>query len=292
MKKIYIILILLIAVYESGKSQDLIVTNKNDSINCNITQIRSDYIHFTYKYENEIRNTLLHVSQVKYFQKYFYTKAEVPIDKFGYKENYKKFRLALQGGWSYQLAKVSDNSSAFAKSYENDLKQGYHFGGDITYYKSDNIGFGLKYLNFNAHNSADNVIVTNTNTGQVSIGKIEDNITVQFIGPALYTRLYSANRQVMFSTSLSLGYLGYRDNATVIENYVITGSTIGMVLNLGVDFMVDKDFAVGLGLSYIMGTLTQIDINDGNVTKTVTLSSDEYESLSRLDISVGLRLNL
>jgi hypothetical protein len=51
------------------RSQDLIVTEKGDSLNCKITQIKSKYIYFTFKYENEIRNTLLPLGQLNITKK-------------------------------------------------------------------------------------------------------------------------------------------------------------------------------------------------------------------------------
>jgi len=65
----FVILALIISV--DVLSQDLIVTNDNDSLNCKITKIKSDFIHFTFMYNDEVRNTLLSVSSIKRYQKIF-----------------------------------------------------------------------------------------------------------------------------------------------------------------------------------------------------------------------------
>src|SRR5438552_2699930 len=127
--KHYFFLLIIFIFTKTVHSQDLIVTDKGDSINCKISQIKKDFIHFTFKYENEIRNTLLPVEQIKFYQKDFYSTAEVRPDQIkNVKGSYHKFRIGAYGGWSYETASVSDNVPAEFKQYVKDLKSGYHFG--------------------------------------------------------------------------------------------------------------------------------------------------------------------
>ena len=43
-------------------AQDLVVTDEGDTLNCKITKIKGDFVHFTFKYGDEVRNTLLNKS--------------------------------------------------------------------------------------------------------------------------------------------------------------------------------------------------------------------------------------
>lgn len=274
------------------KAQDLIVTAKGDSLNCKITKLKNDFIHFTFKYENEIRNTLLPVGQVKFHQKDFYSHVEVPADKIKNLDgNYQKFRIGGYGGWSYLTAKVSDNVPPNFRQYVKDLQSGYHLGADFSYFTSENIGFGIKYSMFKTGNELDNIYAVDTVTGQVRTGKLKDDITIQYFGPTICTRISSSNKKTHFISNFSLGYLSYKNNATVIDNFILTSGTLGLMWDLGVDFSIDKNLSLGLFFAYKLGTLNQFNYDNGKQNKTIKLDKDNVESISRIDLSVGLRWN-
>jgi hypothetical protein len=278
--------------FKTAKSQDLIVTNKGDSLNCEITKIKSDYIYFTFKYENEIRNTLLPVSQVKFFKKNFYTHSEIPIEKLKKNNNYQKVKISAFGGWSYLTGKLSNKVPDDFRQYMKELKSGYHFGGDVCFFVSEKIGLGLKYTNFKTKNEIYDIYIIDTLTGKKRTGILRDDITVQYFGPALFMRFYSKNKMVAFLSNISLGYLSYKNDAVVVDRFTLSSGTVGMVYDLGVDFMLDRNLAIGLGCSYVMGTLSEYEMNNRSSKQTIKLKSDELESISRIDLSIGLKLNL
>jgi hypothetical protein len=269
------------------RSQDLIVTEKGDSLNCKITQIKSKYIYFTFKYENEIRNTLLPLGQIKYYKKKFYSKSEVPIDKLkNVNADYQKLRIGFFGGWSYMTGKISDKNPPFMQEYLKELKSGFHIGGDVTYFTSKNIGFGLKYSMLNTANQLDNINVVDTLTGRVRTGKLKDDITIQYFGPTICTRISSLNRKTHFISNISFGY---KNNATVVDNFTLTSGTFGAIWDLGVDFSIDKNLLLGMFFAYQTGTLNQYNYDDGKQSKIIKLDKDNLENISRIDLSVVLR---
>jgi hypothetical protein len=283
---------ILLLSFTSLKSQDLIVTEKGDSLNCKITQIKTDFINFTIKYENEIRYTLLPVKQIKYYKKNFFSKSEVPFDKIkNVNGNYQKYRIGVYGGWSYLTAKVNNNVPSDFRQYVKDLKSGYHLGGDFSYFTSENFGFGIKYSRFRTMNQLDNIYTIDSLTGQVRSGILKDDITIQYFGPTFCTRVSSANKKTHFITDFSLGYFSYKNNATVIDNFTLTSGTLGLMFDLGVDFSIDNSLSLGLFFAYKLGTLNQYKFDDGNNSRTINLDKNSLESISRIDLSVGLRWN-
>ena len=110
--KTILTLSLFLFVTKAVFSQDLIVTDEGDSINCKITKVKAENIYFTFKHKNEIRNTLLPMSKVKEHQFDFYKINEVPTGHVVREENYQHFRIALNGGYSYQTAKIAENVPA------------------------------------------------------------------------------------------------------------------------------------------------------------------------------------
>ncbi|MEO6819540.1 MAG: hypothetical protein ABI266_08680 [Ginsengibacter sp.] len=271
-------------------SQDLIVKNDGDSINCKITKVKKDNIYFIFNHKNETRNTLLPLTGVKEYKYNFYTTSEVPKEKVVRYENYQHFRIAFNGGYSYQTAKVADGVPSDFRDYVKGLKSGYHFGSDITYYFTEQLGLGIKYNVFKTSNKLDSIylagdIINNT------FSKLSDDLTITFIGPAFSTRIINQNKRNAFLMDLSLGYMGYSNNKVLDENYKMTGSTMGMALDFGYDIGLSKNLSLGFQVSFITGTLFKYNWNDGTTMQTIKLEKGEYESLNRIDFSVGLRFS-
>jgi len=287
MKNIFIIA-LLVFISNSIYSQDLIVTNEGDSINCKITKVKADNIYFTFKYKGEIRSTLLPMTGVKIHQFDYYQNSEVPEGKvLGY-ENYQHFRLAVIGGYSYLTAKVGESVPGDFKDYIKELKSGYHLGGDLTYFFTEPLGFGIKYYLFKSSNSLDNIYREDSD-GNRTYGKMSDDLTISFIGPTFSTRLLNHNKNKAFIMNVSLGYMGYSNDKIIIDKYKMTGSTVGLSFDIGYDFALSENLSLGFHISSLTGTLFEYVWNDGGRTETIKLEKGEYESLNRIDFSIGLR---
>ena len=285
-----LIIALLILIANTIYSQDLIVTNDGDSINCKITKVKTDNIYFTFKHKDEIRSTLLPKSSVKTYQFQYYQTSEVPKEKVVGYENYQHFRLAVNGGYSYQTAKIAESVPSDFKDYIKELKSGYHFGGDLTYYFTEPLGFGIKYYLFKSSNSLDNIYVEDIN-GNRTYGKMSDDLNISFIGPIFSTRLLSHDKKNAFLMNLSLGYMGYSNDKVIIDKYKMTGSTMGLSFDVGYDIGLSENLSLGFQISFLTGTLFEYDWNDGTKTETIKLEKGEYESLNRIDFSVGLRFS-
>ena len=269
-------------------SQDLIVTKQGDSINCKITKVKTDNIYFTFKHKDEIRSTLLPLSSIEthhfdYFQTGEVTKGQV----VGY-ENYQHFRFALNGGFSYRTARVSEAIPSDFRDYTGKLKSGYHFGGDLTYYFTETLGFGFKYYLFKSSNSMDNIYLEDIDGNRI-YGKMSDDLTISFIGPTFSTRLLNHNKKNAFLSNVSLGYMGYSNDKVLIDKYKLNGSTLGLSLDISYDIGLSDNLSLGFQISYLKGTLLKYKLNHGSTTETIDLDEGEYESLNRIDFSVGLR---
>lgn len=271
-------------------SQDLIVTSEGDSLNCRITKIKPDNIYFTFKHKDEIRNTLLPVSTIKDYKINYYSKSEVPKEKIVGYENYQHFRIGLNTGYSYQTARIHESVPGDFKNYVKDLKSGCHFGFDLTYYFSEPLGVGFKYFMFQSSNSMDNIYIEDS-TGVRQYGKMSDELKISFIGPMFSTRLLNHDKKNALLMNLAIGYMGYTNNKVIINNYKMTGNTVGLAFEMGYDIGLSENLSLGFQISMIAGTLFEYDWYDGNNTETIKLKEGEYESLSRVDFSVGLRFS-
>ncbi len=290
MKKIISSAILSLLFSSSVWSQDLIVTNANDTINCKITKVKSDNIFFTFKQGDEYSSTLIPTSSVKYHQLEYFGQNEVPKEKLVGFQNYQHLRLGISGGFSYLTAKVGDNVPADFVDYVKELKSGFHLGGDLTYYFAEQFGFGLKYYLFISSNNLDN-IYTDDNEGNRRYGKMSDKITTSFMGPSFSIRFFNHDKSNAFLMNSSFGYMGYSNNKVIIDNYKITGNAFGSSFDIGYDVGLSENLSLAFQISLIAGTLLEYDWDDGSTKQTIKLDKNEYESLNRIDLSVGLRFN-
>lgn len=283
-----LILFLLACSSHALLSQDLIVTNENDTINCRITKIKGDNIYFTFKHKEEIRNTLLPKSKVKFHQYDYYQSSEVPESEVVGYQNYPKLRIAFNGGFSQQTAKISSRVPAVFRDYIRELKSGSHYGGDMIYYVTEPMGFGFKYFVYNTSNSLDNIFLEDIN-GNRRYGRLSDDLTVTFIGPTFSSRLLNKNKSNAFIANFAIGYMGYDNDIEVVDPYNMSGSTVGLAFELGYDIGISDNLALGIQVSYLSGALFEYDLSDGTTTTKVELEQGQYESLNRIDFSIGLR---
>lgn len=272
----------------SINGQDLIVTHQGDSLNCKIMKIKSENIYFTFKYQDEIRNTLLPFSQVKHHQYNYYKVADVEVSQEKYKKTELPFRIAINGGWSHRFGKIPNDFNSEMRQYLKELKSGGNYGIDISYYITDTQGFGFKYSKYRSKNSH-NDIMANDGSGYTHIS---DDISINFIGTFWATRFFDFNRKNCFIFDLGLGYIGYKNDAFIFSDLTMKGSTLGMAMNAGYDIALTQKLAVGAQISLLLGTLSEYKVSNGINTERIQLEKDKYESLSRIDISVGLRYRI
>ncbi len=269
-------------------AQDLIVTNGLDSLNCKITDVKSDFIYFTFMKDEVVRNTLLPRSEIVNYQYNFYNQQVLPSGIALMADDYPHFRVAVNGGWSRRTARLSDDLTDQLKTHLKGLMTGYHIGADAEYFIIEQFGLGAEYRNFRSSNQIDNITFQKPD-GTFGITSLNEEIDMMFIAPVASYRLLDAKKKNALIMDLGVGYLGYYDNISSINNVTITGGTMGVRWGIGYDFMISDNYAIGLQFSMLSGTLTQIEISDGTTTESKSLEADEYESLSRIDLSIGFR---
>lgn len=82
--------------------------------------------------------------------------------------------------------------------------------------------------------------------------------------------------------------MGYVNDAVFVDDFKISGITLGLSLGMGYDVKLSEDLSLGFQFSILRGLLTKYDLTDGGYTEEIQLEKDSYESLNRIDFSVGL----
>jgi hypothetical protein len=287
----YLFHFILFAIFSiSIHAQDLVITQENDSLNCKITQVKEDNIYFTFLYDGTVRNTLLPVDQMKEYQYNYYQTPEVPLDKIPGQALYPRFRASINAGWSYRTGKLADNIPADLKNYMKELKSGFHYNLDASYYFTEYLGAGFKYHSFNAQNKI-NVYATDTND-QTQYGNMSDNITIRFIGPFFSTRFLNADKKNALLLNLGIGYIGYNDEGVLISDYItLKGSSFGACWEIAYDIGIAENWALVFQVSSVTGYLSQVVKSDGIRTETIKLENRQFEDLTHINLSIGLRFS-
>ncbi|OFX69203.1 MAG: hypothetical protein A2X12_11530 [Bacteroidetes bacterium GWE2_29_8] len=290
MKEIFTILIIFLT-FEQLFAQDLIVTKENDSINCKITKVKNNIVFFIRKHNTNFNNNLLSINQISSTKYNYYKDDAISTEKISlYNEFYPHWRLSGNKGYNYLIGIISNDVSYEFKQYVKELKKGTNYSIDLSYYMKNKFGVGFQYKLFHTFNEMDNIYII-TSTGATKYGKMSDDITTVFIGPFFTTRLLSMNKLNAFVANIGIGFINYYDKKVVVDNYTITANTIGLSFGVGYDVGLSKNIAVGMQLAFTLGGLSEYQLKDGSSTQTVKLPSDSYESLNRIDLSLGLRLN-
>jgi len=265
-------------------AQDLIVTAQGDSIHCKITKEKDGFVYFMYTREGNVENTLMPRSEIETYTRGYFSDSQIVGIRVDKARVYRPWRYALQGGYSYQIGKLAPNVPADFRDYTNELRSGFHIGGDVARYFNDVLGAGLKINVLKQSNEMDDVWIDD-GSGQ-RYGRMSDNITSLFVAPTFTNRYLSANRRNAFIMNVSLGYLHYVNNAVLVDPFTLKGGTVGAAIDAGYDVGIGNDFLLGFQLSYVGGALSQYKING----QKVELDEDNRLGMSRVDISIGLRL--
>ncbi|MGJ7032384.1 hypothetical protein [Niabella hirudinis] len=182
-----------------------------------------------------------------------------------------RLRISASGGYAYRLGKKPSSND-----YYKNISRGPAFEAGFSYFFNRQSGIGIKYSEFSSSGSGNLV------TGQFA----SSNIKIRYAGPVYQTRLISYSGNFHFLSGISLGYLGYRDNAVIGPAGANSkGSTIGAMAELGGDLRIVRKLFAGILISVYSGKLSSMQVNGASVK----LNEQQLESLSRIEGSVGLR---
>ena len=292
MKKIFLFTVCIFFIISKIQSQDLIVTTSGDSINCTITKVTKDYIYFTFKHDAEIRNTLLHVNQVSVQQKKYFSEPEIPAN-YVFKAKFPRFRVAIDGGWQYRLAKLASGMDIFWQEHYKKMKSGLHYNIQAAYFFTDNHGIEVMFSQQFFDNTLRNVILFNEEGNVVASGILKEKNIFNYAGANYIVRFFNSKKKNYFLMTFGMGYLGYIDNLIFNDNEYskITAATLGVNFGLGYDIGILKDFGIGFKLSFMGGSFRNYKQTLNGITTNETLPEKTSEGLGTIKLSVGLRFN-
>lgn len=294
-----ILLFLFLFICSKSFSQDLIVTQKGDSINCSIQKENKDFVYYSYyDKHNILKNSLLIREKISSIHKDFYLRNKEDYRSNGYSTNsnnytkninYHQFRIGIYGGLSYLLSPINDQLDKDFEKHYKELKSGIHLGVNAEFYFNEYLGIGAKFCRFLTENQSLVDIYMGQNIQTV---QLREDIYTTFIGPSFSARMYTAaNNKNNFHANISLGLVSYTDNVSYIYDYQINTTTIGIITEYGYDIAISNNFSLGAMVSIMLSNFNEFEITDGVNTQQITLPEGEYEGLNRIDFGLVLRFN-
>lgn len=289
MKQFFYSLILLL-VCHLAQSQDMIVTNEGDTIDCKITRITNEFIHFSVFDESGflLLRSRLPLPQIQSYEqnKESYQDSQ-PADTPEIKEEGRividefdpaSFRLAINTGYTYQFGGYEGTPS----SYKKQLQSLWNLGAEINYFPSESFGIGVRYNRAFTKANYDFNPPIQIEPG-VFISELRDeSIRFNYVALSLIYRELLDDDQMMYYF-LSVGLINYKSDFKGDGlSFYQSGETIGVVFGICYDFKLADSFGMGVGLEVNLARLTELD-NNG-----VIYGADF--SLSRIDLTIGFRL--
>lgn len=292
MRKFLTLIICMFFLINKLQSQDLIVTSSGDSINCTITKIAKDYIYFTFKHNTEIRNTLLHVSQVNVHQKNYFSEPEIPAN-YVFKAKFPRFRVAIDGGWQYRLAKLPSGMDSFWQEHYKKMKSGFHYDIHAAYFFTDNHGIDVMWSQQFFSNTLRDVILFDDEGNLIASGILKEKTMFNYAGANYIVRFFNSKKKNYFLMTFGLAYMGYVDKL-IFNDYEfskITAATLGVNFGIGYDIGLSENLGIGFKLSFMGGTFSNYKLTVGGITSNETMPEKTSEGLGTVKLSVGLRFN-
>lgn len=195
-----------------------------------------------------------------------------------------KARIAFQGGYTYRTGTIPEGIDQPTEDHLKGLKNGYNLGGDINYFWNAKHSIGVSTSFSQAKSTLADVSLYDEHGNIIATDDLSENIKLIYFGPSYFHRASKSNGKIYLLFSLTMGYYGYNETLNWNgETAELTGETFGLGFSFGADFLTSEKFAIGLEATLLAGSLKKLTI-DG-----IEVELDDYESLTRIDLTIGIR---
>ena len=301
-KYLHIIVLFAGFALQNSFAQDLIVTNVGDSISCQIVSQNTTVVKVSYTKYNQRIVREFGKDRVNSIVPGFYTQRDslnaivklkdtVATDISSQLQEEKsdslpvlaqetslwgKWQFGLSGGYGYRLYRSRVKATAYERAYTDKIKAGFAMGANAFYFPWKNVGFGIKYNIYRSKSERDI--------------RTRDDVTIQFFGAGVAHRKIFPNDKSSILSAFWAGYQPYKNVARHIgQDYTMKAHTMGWGLSVGIEQRISPQFALSLTGSGFMGNIYKYNKHYKGRTETVKFSYDEFEDLSRAEITLGLK---
>jgi hypothetical protein len=180
-----------------------------------------------------------------------------------------------------------------ARTYYNDFKSGWYGGADATWLFNRNYGAGFRYKFFSSAAATEGSIDL-PEEYNIFFSEYREDLFINYAGVSLFCRQpLGYNEKFSLYGCYSMGMAFYRNQMEFLSEYwLVTGDALGFDGGLGFEYEITPYMSAGAEISVFQATIKKIDINNGEIDQTQELDKENYENLSRVEFSVGIRFYL
>ena len=280
-------LLFFLLFYQLVSAQDIIVTNEGDTIDCKITRITNEFLHFTVYDDSGIilMRSRLPLAAIQYYEQREVREEPVeqpepnpppsiPEEEQPVLGDYEppQFRLALNGGFTYQFG----GYDGAPDSYKQQMQTLWNFDGELHYLTPEGVGIGFKYSYI--FTKADQDFIS----GNGSVTQFRDELVrFHYAGLSVMYRKSFYDQAVQYF--LSGGVLNYKTDLLIDgQPFYQRGESFGVIFGISYDFQLLKSVGTGIGAQILIANISEMDNNGNNI-------STDF-NVSRIDITLGIRL--
>ncbi|MBK7029114.1 MAG: outer membrane beta-barrel protein [Bacteroidales bacterium] len=210
-----------------------------------------------------------------------------PVKKDNRTGEWNRWNIGTSFGYSNLLLDISfDLGDEFA-NYLKRLKSGYHLGIEGQYFFNPYLGANISVTGFYTREHQDSLTASN---GFFTIkGNIKDQMRIYTVTPMVVGR-YSFHNRPEICLGVGPAYLNYRNEGKALtDSATFTGSAAGLSSMIEIDYALTSRFSLGASSTYTHSVLKRINKITVAGTELMILNQDEYQDISRIDVSFHLR---
>ncbi len=318
MKQLFVtsslIFFLLVLICPKGHSQDRIILTSGDTIHCSISKVTKKYLFYSQNFNGASAKGKIEKNKISEWtfksaqgeEKQEGTTAipiipninsEIVTEQVAESELPGKIRFSVNAGPGFMTGNTDDAEQSLqeqdvsiddSKEYYDKLKLGAQTRASLYFHAWGDYWFGALYSGFYSKSE----IVTTMQMDDVNVyyGKLGEHYFVNFAGASFFSASrYGSKKQIGLSSSFSIGPAFYRDEAEMLnQQFLVQGTSLGMNLTLGGEYFIKPRCSVSVEAAFFTSQVKKIKVTTTESSQDVKLDKENYENLSRLELSVGL----
>lgn len=293
-------------------AQDRIILSSGDTIHCTISKVTKKYLYYRQDYNGVTAKGKILKNNISEWNYYvaknvpepFFTEPEIPVygletepDILTQTKQADRLRISLNAGPAY-LAGNPENaiqslqekgvSAGDAKRYYHNLKMGFQARGSAFIHLMGSYWLGAMYHGF--YSTSEITTPMAIDDDYMYYGKLGERYFVNFAGASFSSSTrYGRSKRIGVNSSFAFGPAFYRDEAEMLNDQVlIQGVALGTNLTLGLEYFFRPNISIGLESSLFSSQAKKITVTTAQSTEEIKLEKENYENLSRLDLSLGI----
>lgn len=291
MKKVIILILLFTSNFVF--SQDLLVTNKYDSIECKVVSTQNSFTIYKIYVDGIQQSRAINNKDVfKIDYNYYLTHSSKlnQVSKIQTKKNPKitSFNAGIGYTSLFDLYREDPALPTYGE-YLRELRSSYSLHAEIQHSITKRIGLCFRY-DFFKSKAQDNSLQFNYQ-GSTYYFQVEDEVTIHTLSPGLYYKMPVVTNLMNLNFFTAVDY-NFFDNPTLINNisYDVYGQKLGMSFGTSYEYIVNESTAISVQFKFRTSKLDKATYVTNGTGKDEDLEGFDKININRFTIGLNICL--